>query len=317
MTNLFFIIAPLQLIIIPELLEKNFSKDENIIFIFYKTEIDYQITNADCYFYNTNGYLNYFKSMFRFKKDISNIFMNKVRVFIPHPFHFATNYAAFNVGAEEFNLLPDGLLNYYERLINERDKKLMAAKKLLGVILGLTYSPYCGLLTGESVIKYTHFYDIKSVLKRKNNQAILPEFENLINQKVVLFLDQEIEHLVSKEEEECLRKAAIEYILLKKYNTVIYKRHPSSNKFTSFLKKSGINVIELKNNLPIELIINQLPVNEVVSFISSALLNLLYMRPEILATSIGVSVFDKSFEKNFNLSYIFKTHGVNIVEVKQ
>jgi len=314
MINIYIAVAPLQIYQIPLLINKHFINDENYVFIFYKEKkgkIDLSLyKGCKVFYYDTSSLFNFFLSMIKFKSELNQIIKNKrYNLFIPHVYHSATNYTAFFTNPEKYFLLADGLLNYYKREVSTFDKYRMLLKKIYSIFVGMRYRIYSGLLTGEDIILYKRFFSLQSV-KQDNNQ--LRSCENNC-----LIMDQDLLGILNKDEVLKVVNIMKNYVCLKKYNKIYYKKHPSQSKKSILLKaleECKLHVVVINNSLPIEIIYNEYPVKEIISFISSSLINIRDMNSNIKLTSIGAKTIFEKRQNTKHLLDLFVQKDILIVE---
>ncbi|WNS75206.1 polysialyltransferase family glycosyltransferase [Bacillus sp. DTU_2020_1000418_1_SI_GHA_SEK_038] len=281
--NIFIGVAPIQLYQIPLIIKKN--HDNNYVFIFSKklNKSILQIDNAEVYYYDTSNIIRNIKSLVRFKIKLNEILSNRdFNLYIPHPFHQAANYTVFFRNPKNTFLLADGILNYSEKKINYKDIIYMIIKKIISILLGLNYKIYFGGLTGKEYIKYKE--QIPLYLQK------MDIYQNA-SADDCLFLDQDLSKLNLNDKIECFYDKAVKYLVERKFKKIFYKSHPSVNNenniFINKIKKlTDIELEVIDDPSPIESVIQEYPVEEVISFISSPLMNLKDIDEKLITVSI-------------------------------
>jgi len=245
-----------------------------------------------------------------------------VAICLPHPDHLLGNFLFFHPRVSRRFIYEDGLLNYYDAVPSKKVRKRMRARHRFGWLFGLPYRLYTGLLSGvdeqfydgaflcfpAKAVKKDRLGELIEIVRYKNDK----ECANLND--TVLFLDQDIETLVSPEAATALRRAMTN-LLADLNGTVIYKPHyditEQTVQLSSYEALPGGMCAQ-----PAELLITQLRPKAVVSFVSSALINIKSICPEIRCISVGsneVQVFIECEETS--LDTLFESFGVEVVSV--
>ena len=348
MINIFVAIAPVQLLAISSII-KQMPPDSaivNICFVFYKSDIDFEIPNCTVFKYNTRGLRAYFAAMTQFRKEIKQILnrKEKLAVYIPHPYHLPTNYLLFGIKEKEAYLIPDGILNYYESKITIKSMLAMLVKCALARILGITYTPYTGHLTAFDKRVYSGVYTFNpdGLLTVCGQIRIIrtdkEQFRN--DKKICLFLDQDIESLLNKKDSENMRAALYQYLASAQFDEILYKPHPSVKHLTPrppSLEGKGENSLliseeglgsplsvsgrgwgwgmPIHSTLPAEMLISQYCPTEVISYVSSALINIRDIYPDIACTSVGLNKLLAVNSRIQPLCELFVRKNIRIIEV--
>jgi hypothetical protein len=231
----------------------------------------------------------YYKETYRFIKYIQKS-ASEFHVFIPHTFHAIANYLGFYSSAKTVNLLPDGMLNYFDARVTNKQYRNMLKKKTL-VLLGGRYHCYRGNLTGMDHVNYhSHYVFSKtSLFTTAGKQRIinLPKSSFPRNSRNIFILDQPLERL-DKVAADRIRKALHEYLGADNGNW-IYKPHRDQSVSNIFFSKSSRSVMIDKTEIA-EYIIQKFPISKVVSIGSSALITLKIMYPKLPCVSVGFNV---------------------------
>ncbi|GEM_PF-3551357 len=341
MINIFVAIAPVQLLAISSII-KQMSPDShivNICFVFYKSDIDFEIPNCTVFKYNTRGLRAYFAAMTQFRRKIKQLLRRKEKlsVYIPHPYHLPTNYLLFGIKEKEAYLIPDGILNYYESKITIKPLLTMLVKCVLAWVLGINYTPYTGHLTAFDKRVYSGVYTFNPdglLTDCGQIRIIRTEKEQFRNdKKICLFLDQDIESLLSKKDSEKMRAALYQYLASGEFDEILYKSHPSVSTHLTprppSLKGKGENcsplcsgegvgwgqITPIYSTLPAEMLISQYCPTEVISYVSSALINIRDIYPDIACTSVGLNKLLAVNPRIKPLYELFVRKNIRIIEV--
>jgi hypothetical protein len=325
MINIFIAIAPLQLLAISSII-KQMPPDShivNICFVFYKSDIAFEVPNCTVFKYNTHGLRAYFAAMTQFRKEIKQILnrKKKLAIYIPHPYHLPTNYLLFGIKKKEAYLIPDGILNYYESKITIKPLLTMLVKCVLARILGITYTPYTGHLTAFDKRVYSGVYTFNpdGLLTACGQIHIIrtdkEQFRN--DKKICLFLDQDIESLLNKKDSENMRAALSQYLASGEFDEILYKPHPSVKQAPlSFGEGQGWGQITpIHSTLPAEMLISQYCPTEVISYVSSALINIRDIYPDVACTSVGLNKLLAVNLRIKPLYELFVRKNIRIIEV--
>jgi hypothetical protein len=288
--------------------------------IFYKTRFKFSLPRCEIRYYAMDSYLGYLRALWRFAIDIRKLRRNyqKCIIFICHPWHIPTNYALFSLRHEEAYMLPDGLLNYSDTQVEKRRYRKMLVKVALGLFTGLPYRPYKGHLTAcdQKLYNGVYTFNPKRLRTHSGNLHILqlPLFEQSpSDRKTILILEQPIELLLKNNEVEQLRQALWDYVEKGNFECVLYKPHPTEAKQEppSELKEK----IEIVTSmLPAEMLIEKKKPNEVISYFSSALINIADFYPSIHCVSVGFNRIAKKPQENYLLE-LFQNRNIYMIEI--
>lgn len=242
-------------------------------------------------------------------------FGRKVNFYFPHPMHLATNYPVFSGKCFTLNVYEEGIANYYDA-----DKELWVisfCKKAFLYVLGFPFQTYSGHLVGCDEVfidsclcadpkKLAKVHRFGKVVQLDFSQGASVEFEGVRDKSKVLFLDQPLK--IGKEERYALNLKVLE--ALGSYKRVCYKGH---HDYDSLL--SGFEPIELSlKGEPAEKVIASDDFGIVVSFHSSALVNISRLFPDVECYSIHVDGVEVSVNGEFiSTSEFLRTFGVSVI----
>ncbi|MEC9483026.1 MAG: polysialyltransferase family glycosyltransferase [Halomonas sp.] len=256
--------------------------------------------------------LRYIISMFGYSFRIRKLLnsSNDVTVYMPHPSNLLTNYVFFSNKVKEIHIYEDGILNYYDADANLN--KISITKKIMALLLLIPYKEYKGHLAGYSTGRISKVFlsSPKLSVAKDMVQEIVelqPRKKKLsLVKNVVLFLDQNTSKYFSPAE----RNRYVAQVLRampKKNFTYFYKGHHEYNHIIN-----GMNEVDKKlRNEPAEVVVGCINPEIVISFYSSALINIKRLYPEIKCYYLGadrIKVMREGEEEN--LSLLFDKAGV-------
>lgn len=238
-----------------------------------------------------------------------------IDIYLPHPGHIFTNYLFFSKNANKrVFIYEDGLLNYLDTSF--KNKFVTPAKKALSCLLALPYHDYPGHTAGYDAGKYDGaFLSRPEHAVRKNALGTINKLESVaeiikpIPQRI-LFLDQSTEGYLTTE----LRNSRVSH-MLKLFPTAdfqyFYKPHHDHD---SPLRRSMQAIPSNLINIAAELIIKEIRPSLVISFFSSALINIKNKHPEIDCISLAADYIPISIDgKPELISSLFKAFGVRSI----
>lgn len=214
-----------------------------------------------------------------------------VEAYIPHPLHVFTNPVFWHRTSNfKVHLYEDGLLNYYDA--KQTGKSDVDWKtKLLLLCFGFKWTPITGHLCGCDDIGYDEAHLSQPLLAVHRGQlgyiSALPQDQKPISTNVntILFLDQNTDtHLSAEQREVCLKTLTDAY----PYDQFDYFYKPHHDQSQRQMVVTGMHAIsESLLDLPAEEVVLSLRPSHVVSFYSSALLNIRFQHPNICCISIA------------------------------
>lgn len=221
-------------------------------------------------------------------RELRAQFTGPVRAYVPHPLELPGNHFVFSRGAHDsVELLPDGLINYFERTMRpERPSALprYAFRVVLECLAawwhGFRYRPIWhghqtqyerGLYAASWTFNPEGYLTISGELK------VLPALQRMVarrapRRRAALFLDQELYQVVGPLLEERLRQRAAEIVREQKPEVVYYKAHPRGKNRAGRLRELGLEVIDVSGPVPAEELIAKEAIGIVVGFYSTTLL---------------------------------------------
>ncbi len=325
--HIYVAVAPLQLLAISAMLrnmEPQKHCDDHICFVFSRSDPAFKPPHCRLFQYNTAGLWRLLRAIRRFKLEIWRIQRryDALSVYLPHPYHLPTNYLLFGLKNRSAYLIPDGLLNYHDRRIRFGQFAPMLAKSVLALGLGLWYRPYIGHLTAYEQKVYQGVYtfnpdglvtDTGKLCRISLDPGFTPDPAGS-GSSVCLVLDQDIESLVTADEARQMRALLQDHLKAGDFEAIYYKGHPSLVGGKPLVDVPGLAPVHfIRSALPVELLIPDYAPAEVVSFFSSALLNIRDIYPWIRCTAIGMNAFLSS--GNPRLKALFVRRGIRLIDI--
>ena len=282
--NVILVFNPLTKIYIKQLISKIDNKEEILIIEFYKKKIIDDIEGIKIIRLQCENSYKYLINLYKYKTIINKLdrIYNKIKFYFAHPNHIISNYVFFrNNNNYEYNLIPDGILNYYNITTNKLHSK-MNKKRKISRMLGLDYTIYEGHLTGYEFNKYKNIYclhkeDLITYITSDNLIKLNINLNSQHKSENILILGQT--HNNSKKYLKLLENCIIFYLNKIHFKescekgNVYYKPHP--NEFLDENIKELLNKFNIKiylENTPAELLISKF--NTFIGFTSSVLMNL-------------------------------------------
>lgn len=244
----------------------------------------------------------------------------KYNLTLPHPDHLLGNTLFFNKNATKITWIEDGILNYYstqklDKTLTKRQKK----RALLTHFTPFRYKKFKGHLSGihatltKNTAGWFHTPD-KVVDKNLFNELFTIPQNNQnttqTNRRLALLIEQPLEKFLSKELANQIRKRT-KKILENNYELVIIKKHPEHINTATTNIRNEINT-PINPSLPIEEQIGLINPSDVLSFCSTALINIKKSHQNIRCIAIGLNEIRDENPNLIGLTEIFKDSGVEI-----
>ena len=240
----------------------------------------------------------------------------KISVYLPHASHFLGNYLYFSKYVSDVYIYEDGILNYYDAKVGaERTGSL---KKLLSFFLLMPCRPYRGHLTGFDERSASGAYlsrpkyavgcdkigEIKYVDCLRDDIAV--------RKGIILFLDQDISRLLGPNEFNRYNVMLQEFITSGDF-TAYYKPHHEYNDYRTW--GNCMKSIDKKLScVPAEQVIEILRPELVISFFSSALINIKQAFPSVKCLALASDFLKISRNGRITtLSELFVEADVNVL----
>ncbi len=233
-------------------------------------------------------------------------------VYMPHPGNIFTNYLFFaRRSRRRIFIYEDGILNYYDAL--QRNTFVGIGKQCLSWMGLMPYRRYVGHLAGYDEGNYDGaFLSMPELAVRKSSLGrvhLLPMAKKTVklDRQVVLFLDQNVENFLEAEKRQaCLSE------MFKQYPPweyqYIYKPHHDFNSDVQYqMTKLSLGELEL----PAEILVEKILPGYVISFYSSALINIKRVFPDITCISLASKMVSIGVDgQQESLSNLFMRAGV-------
>jgi hypothetical protein len=239
-------------------------------------------------------------------------------VYMPHPGNIFTNYLFFSSShLKRTFIYEDGILNYYDAV--QQNSFVGFWKRLLSVVAGMPYRFYKGHLAGYDVGCYDGaFLSMPELAVRREALGVVRVIpvcrkDLNVNNNVILFLDQSVEGILARgQRQACLNEMFRRYPV-ESYR-YIYKPH---HDYCSDISQSMLRLSSEEMGLPAELLIDILRPGHVISFFSSALVNVKNSFPAISCVSLASAMVKISRNGHQEpLSDLFSQVGVECLNVR-
>jgi len=281
--NIFLITAPMQFIAYRLLIDK--LPPETIVFDL--RPISYSRFRWMYYVYRLVQFrITTFKLLYNHNIDM---------LYAAHPYHFASNF--FWWRCRRITLLQDGLLNYYN-CYTETVIRGMVIKKLLYSFFMLPYRIYNGHLTAynDPHVQSGYFFSVKNLITKTPDNRTL-EMDSCLNpdSTVCLFLDHELN--ASASQISTVNNMIEDYLIKNQITKIYIKKHPSYPVCNFATDKVLSHVLENVTE-PIELCYAQLKPMHILSYYSSAIVNIKIINPNIKSIAFGVKLIKDEATRN-------------------
>lgn len=238
-------------------------------------------------------------------------FKRPIHLYVPHPNNAFSHPLFFLDVLESVNIYEDGLANYYDARSTFLNVGLLS--RVIIKFFGFKISKMNGHLAGYDLRYINELYlshgDLAVGKKKVGRVVTLSPAPSLteFDPGVVLFLDQNTEGVLSSEE----RERRIEK-LLNSYNSEIFYYKPHHDFFTNFKCMRQLTV-DLRQ-MPAEELVSVLSAGVVVSFYSSALINIKALYPRVRCISIAADAIEiKRDGEHQSLSSLFSKSGIECI----
>ncbi len=263
--HIFICVNPLSNSIVPDIINHKNLYDYKIIEFYSKKIIK---SNDSVIRFNYSTTFQMIKCYTKYKKLLKKIFnksdINNFHVYIPHPFHIATNYLYFMDSSKiTIYLMSDGVLNYYNGLPLMYVPKILIKKLTSQLILSIPYKVYYDHITALKYKKYKEFYyyfntpmllsgGVKKVLLNNGN-GVTSDLSKIRkgHNNILIIGDAIVRNTILKRK--ILFFNLIDKIDPKRECTLFYKSHPSfQNNLRLKQKILGMEIVFLENILNVE-----------------------------------------------------------------
>jgi hypothetical protein len=263
--------------------------------------------------------LSYIASCLYFSLRIHGLFLRgcKVHLYAPHPSNIFTNYLFFARHTASVNVYEDGLLNYYD--VPASRGGISQGLKCLALLCGIPYRNYPGHLAGYDArrVDSLFVFRVGAVVSRKKVGAVVQlsavggSVEPVARR--VLFLDQDVSRFIPAAQRAVLLARMLAIYPPGEYE-YFYKGH---HDFASTCVDMRCLSPELASR-PAELVVVELRPEIVVSFFSSALLNIKGAFPGVKCLALAAREVRISRDGNpGSLADLFCAAGVECLDVAE
>ncbi|MGH8117929.1 MAG: hypothetical protein ACREPJ_11625 [Rhodanobacteraceae bacterium] len=246
-----------------------------------------------------------------------------VDLYLPHPFNPLANYAFFHAGNCDRFIYQDGILNYYDARTPLDGIATRVRQRGKGLAVGARYHMYEGHLSGIDAVPvaggfFTHPDRIVGRAKFPSVQRLAfhhdVDTEEAGTRHDTLFLDQPVELIVGPDRAPELRRHTIEYVN-SLGGRVLYKPHYAQGRTVS-RDPGWVPLAPDLISLPAEWAVARLNVANVVSFCTSALVNIAMAESTIACCATAAKQVPVSVDGRLtDLGEILSGLGVRVVSL--
>lgn len=269
---------------------------------------------------NRSRWAKYFAA----RREIDEIMGNgrRVNLYVPHPFNPLTNHAFFRGGSCNRFIYQDGILNYYDAAAPLKSIASRLRQRAKGLAVGAWYRMYHGHVSGIDASPvvggfFTHPDRIVgakkfSTLRQMAFQHLTEKAERVTRQDT-LFLDQPVELIVGSARARELRRRTIDYTNALG-GRVFYKPHYAQGRSVS-CDKTWMQLDPALSALPAEWVAQKLNVANVMSFCTSALVNIMMSDSRVKCHATAAKFVPVTVDgRSTDLGEIFSNLGVEVVD---
>lgn len=237
---------------------------------------------------------------------------SRLEAAVPHVYHSLGNFLAFSLNPDALDLLPDGLLNFYDARPNDKQRRSMRYKRLGTRLLGARYQPYDGNLTAMELLDYRRQYVFTErklfTQARELTRLVIPVAEAATGDDL-FFIDQPLDDL-SAERRARLDRAIEAFVGCDR--AVLYKPHRDQVSPSIQLPPQRLTALP-KTDIA-EYVLQQHGASEVVGIYSSALLTLKIIYPQLPCTSIGFNLLVEQRPELARARTVMEDFGIRLID---
>jgi hypothetical protein len=237
---------------------------------------------------------------------------SRLEAAVPHVYHSLGNFLAFSLNPDALDLLPDGLLNFYDARPNDKQRRSMRYKRLGTRLLGARYQPYDGNLTAMELLDYRRQYVFTErklfTQARELARLIIPVAEAATGDDL-FFIDQPLDDLSA------VRRARLDRAIeafVGCDRAVLYKPHRDQVSPSIQLPPQRLTALP-KTDIA-EYVLQQHGASEVVGIYSSALLTLKIIYPQLPCTSIGFNLLVEQRPELARARTVMEDFGIRLID---
>lgn len=235
--------------------------------------------------------------------------------YIPHALNPLTNHIFFHPSTPDICVYSDGIANYYDANTELFSTAWHNKKRLIAKLIGLENTTFKGHITATNIrkAKCGYFFHPENIAHINHYEKTIP-LENLLKINLItpikgriLLLDQPLERLKERDGE--YLKASILEHLLNLGSEIYYKPHHDQT--TKSIDTTIYNIKTINSKDSAEELIPIIKPQYVISFFSSALINIKLLHPNIECYFFGADLLQlPKNNKQTKLSEIMKEFGV-------
>lgn len=238
---------------------------------------------------------------------------------LPHPDHLLGNTLFFSKNAKNITLLEDGILNYYNYERAMSIEKQSIKRKRLTSLTPFRYKLYSGHHSGVDDCPTPNlsgwFTDPDKIIKKEKfsslNKINFPACtdEKTQSNGTAILLEQPLEKFLNATTAHEIRKKTISFIE-NNFQKVIIKPHPEHSSIGMKLQNEVDFYFD--KNIPIEEIILNINPDAVISYCSTALINISKISRSTRCIAIGINEISKELPETIKVKELFIENKVEI-----
>jgi len=331
--SIFIPITPYTISIAESLIENNINElslSENILINPHGLEYKKQYWDEVIEDYSSRKvqrnvvktYLNFFKQIYVFikiYKRLRKYKKRKIDFYYVDLAHVLSNSVFFSFKSIENRfIIEDGILNYYKLTLKDK----MLGRKRVNVFLqliGLPTKTFAGDITGiemPEVNKQFVFFPKEAFFPSKSDQIPYTRLEYSLNNKILILGQEPISKFVTEQRYLSSLDIIIQDMIKKLDHFELYYKphHHGKKELTREFLKAKYKVNFIESNLPIHMFIKEIAPSVVVSFGSTASLNLKLLLPKNVKSYVYL-FRDPQLPDNTYIEELFLKIGVLITEL--
>lgn len=244
----------------------------------------------------------------------------KYDLLLAHPDHLLGNTLFFGKNVKKITFIEDGILNYYDYTKSQAIQTRAIKRKWLTCFSPFQYYLYNGHHSGiddcNAVEVSGWFSDPDNIVRKEKFKSVRKiNFPLLIRKETnrnlaALFIDQPIEHFLSRELAMAIRQKSIKY-LEENFKEVMIKNHPEHHASGLAIKNSFAP--NFNQNMPVEELIFEICPDVVISYCSTALINISKISPSTQCVSIGMEEIVQEMPALIKVKKLFEFNRVSVI----
>jgi len=242
-----------------------------------------------------------------------------IEVFIVNNDNLLTNYVIRKTKQYGYavSVLSEGIMNYQNISIENRNKVSLAAKGLFSLFFGFIYEIPKGHLSGseDKRVKWVYAFSQDGLKAPKEKIVVINAFETGLERQtrneLLIVLSGLFEIMSSTDYYEIVKKMK-DFIDNSSFKRILIKEHPRVEN-DPILKHIHFDEI-LPKHEAVESVIQRIGVSCVVGSCCTALVTLKLMDPDLECVDVGSSIYiDKAYRGDTSVLNLLKGNGIRLI----